>query len=360
MSVDDQIVKSSGNTATVSKAIQHQNESQLNKKQVDKQKIISIGLSVLETEATAIRNLAPQIDDKFVLACQIILNCSGRVVVTGIGKSGHIGRKIAATLASTGTPSFFLHPAEALHGDFGMVTEQDVVLALSHSGETEEIITLLPLIKRLNIPIITLTGNKESTLASLASVNLNVAVHQEACPLGLAPTSSTTAALAMGDALALALIEARGFTANDFAKSHPGGRLGRRLLLKIEDIMHKGDAVPKVLESAFLAEAIIVMTQKRLGFTAIVSVEDSETLIGIFTDGDLRRVIERNLDLHRTPINEVMTRKCKTISTGTLAVEAITIMEKPPLSFVLPVLEDKSNKLVGALNMHDIFKAGVL
>ncbi len=326
---------------------------------LNENQILQVGRFVLETESRAIAALSQRIDHLFVTACLLLLHCKGRVIVTGIGKSGHIARKIAATLASTGTPAFFLHPAEALHGDLGMITSQDVVLALSNSGETEEILKILPLIKRLNVPIVTLTGKKESSLANIADVNLDVTIEQEACPLGLAPTASTTATLAMGDALALSLIEARGFTAEDFAKSHPGGRLGRRLLLKTEDVMRMGDAIPAVPETATLTEAIIEITQKRLGFTTVVAVSDPSQMLGIFTDGDLRRAIERNLDLHRTPINTIMSRNYKSISTGTLAVEAISVMEQTPKSFVLPVL-DKSGKLVGALNMHDILNAGLL
>lgn len=326
---------------------------------VNKQKIMSVALSVLETESAAIKSLEKHIDDYFVKACEWILNCRGRLIVTGIGKSGHIANKIAATMASTGTPSFFLHPAEALHGDLGMLTSDDILLVLSHSGETDEIMKILPIVKRLSVPIITLTGKKQSTLAMLSDICLDVSVQKEACPLGLAPTASTTAALAMGDALALSLIEARGFTASDFAKSHPGGKLGRRLLLKIEDIMHTNEAIPRITEKGLIKDAIIEMTKKRLGFINIVSADDPDELIGVFTDGDLRRVIEAGLDLHLTPVEQVMSRGCKSITVGTLAVEAITIMEKPPLSFVLPVL-NKEGKLIGSLNMHDIFKAGVL
>lgn len=363
MSVDEQTITAVNPSTLDPKSAQSPATSSLlgtaQIKQVDQQRIIAVGLSVLKTEAKAIHDLEKQINQQFVKACQIILNCKGRLVVTGIGKSGHIGRKIAATMASTGTPSFFLHPAEAIHGDLGMITPEDVLLALSHSGETEEILTILPVIKRLNVQIITLSGNLLSTLAALSDICIDVSVHQEACPLGLAPTASTTATLAMGDALALSLIEARGFTAQDFAKSHPGGRLGRRLLLKIEDVMHTGDKVPRVKETALLAEAIMEMTQKRMGFTTVVNPSDPTEMVGIFTDGDLRRAIERRLDLQGTPINSVMSRNCKAITLGTLAAEAINIMERAPKSFVLPVL-DKNGKLVGALNMHDILKAGVL
>lgn len=325
---------------------------------VDEQKIIKRGLAVLEIEAAAISDLTQKINQSFVKACQIILSCQGRVVITGMGKSGHIARKIAATLASTGTPTFFLHPAEASHGDLGMLTKQDALLALSNSGETDEIISILPLVKRLGIPIISMTGKPDSSLAKLSSAHLDVAVKKEACPLGLAPTASTTAALAMGDALALAVLEARGFTAEDFAQSHPSGRLGKRLLLKIEDIMHKGPAIPRVTENAKLSIALMEMTQKRLGFTTIVSEDDPEQLLGIFTDGDLRRTFEKGLNIHETMIADVMTKKCKHMVVGALASEAIHLMEKIK-SFDLPVL-DEEGKLVGALNLHDLLQAGVL
>jgi arabinose-5-phosphate isomerase len=325
---------------------------------VDEQRIILRGLNVLETEALAITDLTHKIDHSFVNAARVLLGCTGRVVVTGMGKSGHIARKIAATMASTGTPTFFLHPAEASHGDLGMLTKQDVLLTLSNSGETEEILCILPLVKRLGIPIISMTGNPDSTLAKHSTAHLNVSVQKEACPLGLAPTASTTAALAMGDALALAVLEARGFTAEDFAQSHPRGRLGKRLLLKIDDIMHKGPAVPRVPENAKLAKALMEMTQKRLGFTTIVAEHDPEHLLGIFTDGDLRRTFEKGINIHETPISDVMTKNCKTMTIGALASEALHLMEKIK-SFDLPVL-DNDGKLVGALNLHDLLRAGVL
>lgn len=324
----------------------------------NEQKLISLGLAVLEIEAQAITELTKRIDQKFAAACQILLNCEGRVVVTGMGKSGHIGKKISATLSSTGTPSFFLHPAEASHGDIGMITRKDVVLALSNSGETEEIIHILPLIKRLDIPFIALTGVSNSTLAKMADINIDVSVNQEACPLGLAPTASTTASLAMGDALAIALLEVRGFTADDFAKSHPAGRLGRRLLLKIEDVMHIGSAIPSVSEEALLSQALIEMTQKRLGMTTVVKSGHPDTLIGIFTDGDLRRALDKNIDIHQTPIHTVMTKNFKTVSTFMLAAEAVNIMETYKITG-LPVVNEQG-KLVGAFNIHDLFRAGVM
>lgn len=325
---------------------------------VDEQKIIKRALSVLDTEARAITELTQRINASFVKACHLVLNCKGRVVVTGMGKSGHIARKIASTMASTGTPTFFLHPGEASHGDLGMLTKQDVLLALSNSGETEEVIYILPLVKRLGIPIISMTGNPNSNLASLSHAHLDVSVKKEACPLGLAPTASTTAALAMGDALALAILEARGFTAEEFAQSHPRGRLGKRLLLKIEEVMHKGPAIPRVSENAKLSSALIEMTQKRLGFTTVVSEENPEKLLGIFTDGDLRRTFEKGLNIHETIISHVMTKNCKYMVVGALASEAILLMESIK-SFDLPVL-DQEGKLVGALNLHNLLQAGVM
>jgi len=324
---------------------------------VSEHKTITLGRNVLEIEALAIQTLCDRIDHHFVAAAQKLLHCKGRVVVAGIGKSGHIGKKISATFASTGTPSFFLHPAEAHHGDLGMITRQDVVLVLSYSGETDEIIRLIPHIKRLDVPIITLTGKKGSTLATLASVNLDISVQREACPLGVAPTASTTAMLAMGDALALAVLEARGFTLEDFARSHPGGKLGQKLL-QIEDVMRKDAAIPIVTEDTLLVSAVMEMSQKRLGFTNVVSRDLPKKLLGIFTDGDLRRALEHNVDFHQTPVSKVMTKNCRTITVGALAAEAIHLMENIK-SFVLPVL-DKEGNLVGALNMHDLLAAGVL
>ena len=315
-----------------------------------------LGLAVLETEATAIEALKARIDDDFVRACHYMLDCEGRVVVIGMGKSGHIGSKIAATLASTGTPAFFVHPGEASHGDLGMITAKDVVIALSNSGSTEEILTILPIIKRLNVPLISLTGKPDSPLAEAASVNLDVSVEKEACPLDLAPTASTTAALAMGDALAISLLEVRGFTADDFARSHPGGKLGRRLLLLIDDLIHTGDRVPHVPTGTMICDALLEITQKGLGATAVVS--NNNLVEGIFTDGDLRRALDHNIDLHKTPIDEVMTRDCTLISPGLLAAEALKIMEDGKFSALLVVNDDK--QLIGALNMHDLLRAGVV
>ncbi|WP_406564705.1 KpsF/GutQ family sugar-phosphate isomerase [Marinobacter subterrani] len=284
------------------------------------------------------------------------MNCKGRVVVTGMGKSGHIGNKIAATLASTGTPSFFVHPGEASHGDMGMITSQDVVIAISNSGNTSEVVTILPLIKRMGAPLISMTGNANSTLAREALANLDVSVQVEACPLGLAPTSSTTATLVMGDALAVALLEARGFSAEDFAFSHPGGSLGRRLLLRVSDIMHTGDRIPVVDPNTTLSSALLEISRKGLGMTTVV--DDQGTLVGIFTDGDLRRTLDRAVDIHNTPIHEIMTRHGRTIQADHLAAEALNVMDELKIN-ALPVTDD-TGALVGAINMHDLLRAGVI
>jgi arabinose-5-phosphate isomerase len=323
---------------------------------VDPDKLRELARAVIETETAAIADLAVRIDTDFVRACQYMLDCRGRVVVIGMGKSGHIGGKIAATLASTGTPAFFVHPGEASHGDLGMITATDVVMALSNSGETDEIIALLPVIKRLDIPLIALTGRQTSTLARAADVNIDVSVAKEACPLGLAPTASTTAALAMGDALAIALLEAREFSAEDFAMAHPGGTLGRRLLLHVSNIMHTGKTMPVVDETTPITEALMEMSRKGLGTTAVV--DANKCVSGIFTDGDLRRTLDRNLDLHTTPIIEVMTRNCKTIRSDCLAAEALAMMENHKINALL-VVDDKQ-KLIGVLNMHDLLRAGVV
>jgi arabinose-5-phosphate isomerase len=323
---------------------------------MNREALRELGVAVLRTEAQAVLDLIPRVDDAFARACEYMLACSGRIVVLGMGKSGHIGSKIAATLASTGTPAFFVHPGEASHGDLGMITRGDLVLALSNSGETDEIITLVPIIKRLGVPLITLTGNAQSRLASEASVNLHVGVAQEACPLGLAPTASTTAALAMGDALAVALLQARGFSAEDFARSHPGGRLGRRLLLHIADIMHRGDAIPQVREDVLLSDALVEMTRKGLGMTAVVDVE--QRLQGVFTDGDLRRALDRKVDVHRAPISELMTRNGKTVSPEMVAAEALSVMQTHKINALLVLNGER--RVIGALNMHDLLRAGVL
>ena len=323
---------------------------------LDDQKLRDLGLAVIQVEAQAISALAEQINDQFIAACKLLYNCSGRVVVIGMGKSGHIAGKIAATLASTGTPAFFVHPGEASHGDLGMITKQDVVLALSNSGETEEILKILPIIKRLGVPLIAMTGNPISTLSLIATTHINVAVAQEACPLGLAPTSSTTAALVMGDALAVSLLEARGFTRDDFALSHPGGSLGRRLLLRVNDIMHLGDNIPSVAESALISHALLEMTEKKLGMTAIVN--DKQEVVGIFTDGDLRRMLAKNLDLQKTCINEVMTSNCAVIFEDILAAEAMQIMEQKKINGLIVINEH--HQAIGALNMHDLIRAGIV
>ena len=324
---------------------------------IDPQRILELGRAVLETEATAITHLKQRLDDSFVTACHHMLHCEGRIVVTGMGKSGHIGAKIAATLASTGSPSFFVHPGEASHGDLGMITAKDVVIALSNSGETGEILTILPIIKRLGVPLITLTGNPNSRLARAAEANIDVSVIKEACPLGLAPTASTTAALAMGDALAVALLESRGFTEEDFARSHPAGSLGRRLLLRIEDLMHRGDTLPKVSENATLSEALLEMSTKGLGMTTVCDADNK--LIGLFTDGDLRRLLDHGeVSIHTLSVSDVMQRQFTSVAVGILAAEALRIMDEKRIN-ALPVV-DANGSLVGALNMHDMLRAGVV
>jgi len=314
------------------------------------------GRRVLEIEAAAVASLAPRLDASFDQACQLCLDCRGRVVVTGMGKSGHIAGKVAATLASTGTPAFFVHPGEASHGDLGMITRADLLIAISSSGETHELVTILPLLKRLGIPLITLTGNLRSTLAEAASVILDIGVREEACPLNLAPTASTTAALAMGDALAVALLESRGFTREDFALAHPGGSLGRRLLLRVDDLMHGGDGIPRVTPATPLTQGLLEMTRKGLGMTAIIDAEDR--LAGIFTDGDLRRILDRGIDVHRTTMREVMTTNCKTVASGVLAAEAVHLLEQHKINGLLVV--NDARKVVGALNIHDLLRAGVM
>lgn len=310
----------------------------------------------IRLELDAVKGLLNQIDADFVRACELILASKGRVVVVGMGKSGHIGNKIAATLASTGTTAFFVHPAEASHGDMGMITRDDTLLALSNSGSTQEIITLLPLIKRMGITLISMTGNPDSPLARAADVNLNVHVEHEACPLNLAPTSSTTAALVMGDALAVALLEARGFTAEDFAFSHPGGALGRRLLLKVEDVMHSGDGLPQVQRGTSLKNALLEMTHKGLGMTVVMEADGK--LAGIFTDGDLRRALDRSVDLRQANIDSVMTPHGKTVRAEMLAAQALKIMEDSKINALVVV--DDEDRPVGALNMHDLLRAGVM
>jgi len=322
----------------------------------ESRKLQSLGLAVINNEAAAVHKLADRISDDFSRACCYMLACEGRIVVTGMGKSGHICGKIAATLASTGSPAFFVHPGEASHGDLGMITEKDVVLALSNSGETSELLTIIPILKRLGAPLISLTGNPKSTLAREADVHIDVSVDQEACPLNLAPTSSTTAALAMGDALAIALLESRGFTEQDFARSHPGGSLGRRLLLHIEDVMHSGSELPIISEDASLRDALVEMTNKGLGMTAIT--DDQGRLAGIYTDGDLRRTLDRDVDIHHNEISQLMTRDCITARPEMLAAEGLQIMQENKINALLIV--DDGEQLVGALNMHDLLRAGVV
>lgn len=319
----------------------------------------SFGESALRTiriEAEAVSHLANGINGDFSQACELLLGCKGRIVVTGMGKSGHIARKIAATLASTGSPAFFVHPGEASHGDMGMITASDVVIALSNSGNTAEVVTLIPLIKRLGIPLISLTGGPKSTLAQSATINLDVSVKQEACPLDLAPTSSTTVALVMGDALAIALLEARGFTAEDFAFSHPGGALGRKLLLKVADIMHQGARIPSVKLGTPLTEALLEITAKGLGMTTVI--DEKGNLAGVFTDGDLRRSLENKVDIHHCSIGERISKHCTTISANILAAEALNIMEEKSITALVVIGEDKKT-VVGVVHLHDILKAGV-
>ena len=322
----------------------------------DNQQILARARRVIEIEAQAVSDIAPRLGDEFIRACELCLACAGRVVVTGMGKSGHIAGKIAATLASTGTPSFFVHPGEASHGDLGMITPKDSVIAISNSGETAEIITILPLLKRLGLPLITLTGTTNSTLGEASDVVLNTAVREEACPLNLAPTASTAAALAMGDALAVVLLERRGFTEEDFALSHPGGSLGRRLLLRVEDLMHHGDDLPSIAADASLADGLLEMSQKGLGMTAVVDADGS--LAGVFTDGDLRRVLDKNVNVHTTCMRDVMTRQGQTVTPNQLAAETVRIMQEKKINGLLVI--DSTGKLVGALNVHSLLRAGVM
>ncbi len=322
----------------------------------DTEKFCELGRAVILTEASTIAALAQRIDQKFAEACAYLLECDGRIIVMGMGKSGHIGKKIAATFASTGSPAFFVHPAEARHGDFGMITRNDIVLALSNSGETEELISILPFIKRLDIPLISVTGNPLSTLALTANINIDVSVEKEACPLGLAPTSSTTATLVMGDALAIALLQKRGFTAEDFALSHPGGSLGRRLLLKVDQIMITGDNIPKISVDALLKTALIEITQKKLGMTTVV--DKAGCLAGIFTDGDVRRAFDSNADVHQTVISHIMTHNPKVIRPGILAAEALHLMETYKITAL--VVTDDNRAPIGIVHLHDILRAGVV
>lgn len=316
----------------------------------------ALGEDVLNIERQAIDGLYQYLDDNFNRACQAMFDCRGRVIVIGMGKSGHIGGKIAATLASTGTPAFFVHPGEASHGDLGMVTDDDVVIAISNSGETAEVLSILPVIKRLGVTLIAMTGKPESTLAKLASVHVCIGVEKEACPLGLAPTASTTATLVMGDAMAVALLNARGFTADDFALSHPGGSLGKRLLLRLEDIMHSGERVPMTPQTALISQALLEMSRKGLGMTALT--DEQGRLAGVFTDGDLRRILDNRVDVHQTSIAEVMTRSCVTASADMLAAQALKLMQDKKINGLFIV--DAEGKPCGAMNMHDLLQAGVV
>ncbi len=312
-------------------------------------------LDVLNTEIAALKQLDQYIDQQFINACEMILANRGKVVVMGIGKSGHIGNKIAATLASTGTSAFFVHPGEAAHGDLGMISTGDIVLAISNSGESHEILSLFPVLKRLNIKIISMTGNPESNMGKLSDVHLSISVPQEACPLGLAPTSSTTATLVMGDALAVSLLQARGFTAEDFALSHPGGALGRKLLLKLSDVMHSGDELPMVRPDTVIRDALLVISQKGLGMTAVV--DEHQQLVGIFTDGDLRRILDKRVDIHAATMQQVMTVKPTVAHPDMLAAEGLNLMQSKSINGLMLC---EQGRLVGALNMHDLLRAGVM
>jgi len=320
------------------------------------EKICALGRAVISAEASTIAALVDRIDHQFGAACLQLLACQGRIIVMGMGKSGHIAKKIAATFASTGSPAFFVHPGEARHGDCGMITPKDAILLLSYSGETDEIIAILPFIKRLNLLLITLTGNPQSTLAKAATINIDVSVAKEACPLGLAPTSSTTAALVMGDALAISLLEKRGFTARDFAMSHPGGTLGRKLLLRVSDIMHTDSAIPKVDYNALLKTALIEMTQKKLGMTTVIHPDNQ--LAGIFTDGDIRRIFDKPIDIHTIRIHEVMIQNPKTIEADSLVAEALHLMEQHKITSL--VVKNEKNHPVGVIHMHDILRAKII
>ena len=316
---------------------------------------IDVANRVLDIESAAIKNLKGTLNKSFVEACEACGNCKGKIIVMGLGKSGHIADKIAATFASTGTPAFFIHPSEAIHGDLGMIDKEDVVLILSNSGETEEIVSLIPIIKKMGITIIALTGNKKSKLSNEATVHLNVEIKEEACPMNLAPTASTTAALAMGDAIAVALLEKKGFTKEDFAKSHPGGSLGKKLLLSLGDIMHRGDEIPIVYETDKLASGLIEMSEKALGMTAVKN--DNNELVGIFTDGDLRRTLENKVDIQRTYMKEVMKKDPYIMNEDTLAYNAVATIQEMKITSLLIV---KDKKVIGALNIHDLFRAGVM
>ena len=318
--------------------------------------LVELARRVLQIESRAVNELVDRLDGAFAEACRLCMNIDGRVVVTGMGKSGHIGGKIAATLASTGTPAFFMHPGEASHGDLGMITAHDLLLAVSYSGETSEVVTILPLVKRMGARLVSMTGKPSSTLARAADVHLDVSVSEEACPLNLAPTASTTATLAMGDALAVALLESRGFTAEDFARSHPSGSLGKRLLLRVEDVMHTGDSVPKVTSDVHVSAGLLEMSEKGLGMTAVI--DERQRLLGVFTDGDLRRALDTKIDVLETTMKEVMHSDCITVTPDTMAAEALLILERNKITGLLVV--DAGGRLLGALNIHDLFRAGVM
>ncbi len=324
--------------------------------QLSNAELVDLAGDVLDIESRAVQSLKARLGDDFAAACRLCMEIDGRVVVTGIGKSGHVSNKIAATLASTGTPAFFMHPAEASHGDLGMITPHDLLLAISYSGETEEVLTILPIVKRLGAKLISMTGNPESTLAGAADVHLDISVSEEACPLNLAPTASTTATLAMGDALAVALLKNRGFTAEDFARSHPSGSLGKRLILRVDDVMRRGEQVPSVGPDVSLRDGLMEMTEKGLGMTAIV--DDENRILGIYTDGDLRRSLDAGVDVHETLMREVMHVGCKTIGAGVLAAEAVRILEENRITSLL--VADDGGHLTGALNIHDLFRAGIM
>ena len=321
-----------------------------------KDELLALARDVLTIESRAVAVLSDRLDDDFVAACELCLATTGRIVVSGMGKSGHVSNKIAATLASTGTPAFFMHPAEASHGDLGMITSQDLLLAVSYSGETAEVVTILPVVKRMGAKLLSITGNPKSTMARAADAHLDISVAEEACPLNLAPTASTTATLAMGDALAVALLKSRGFTAEDFARSHPSGTLGKRLLLRVSDVMRSGDRVPAVSADVSLRDGLMEMTDKGLGMTAIVG--ENGKLEGIFTDGDLRRTLDSGADIHKTKIRDVMHSKCTVTSTDVLAAEALHLLEENQITSLL--VTDENNRLIGALNIHDLFREGLM
>lgn len=314
------------------------------------------GLAVIETEARAIVNLSQRLNQQFNHACQVLLDCQGRVIVTGMGKSGHIARKISSTLSSIGMPAFFMHPGEASHGDLGMVTSRDVLVIISYSGYTPEIVNILTSLKRLNVSIVALTGDPTSPIAQAAHAHLNVAVEQEACPLGLAPTTSSTASLVMGDALAIATLQAKGFTPEDFARSHPGGQLGKKLLLKVDELWHTDQELPVVPDTCTVSEALMQVTEKKLGMTCVVN--PTGQLMGVYTDGDIRRTLNKQLDIHTTPIADVMTNQCKTIAPGMLAVDALSLMQQHSITSLVGI--DERRIPIGVLHLHALLKAGVM